>query len=95
MNAMQCREENFSRIQNFAASQKIRVINCQTFFYIFNFLSLTLDKTYVYNRAENLAVLFVFFIKRREKVNQPIPLFKEEESEQNFKAVCSKKRRQC
>ena len=94
MIAMQCREENFSRIQNFAASQKIRVINCQTIFYIFSFLSLTLDKTYFYNRAENLAVLFVFFINRREKVNQPI-LFKEEESEQNFKAVCSKKRRQC
>ena len=34
----QHREENFIRTQNVATHQNIRTINCQTSFYIFNFL---------------------------------------------------------
>ena len=60
-----CREKNFSRIQNFATRQNVLVINRQTFFYIFNFLSLTLDKTIL--RQSRKFGSFIFLLYRKER----------------------------
>ena len=52
-------------MQNFAAHQKTQIINFQTFFFIFNFLALTLDKTISKQRRE--FGIFIFFLNKKER----------------------------
>ena len=52
-------------IQNFAAHQKIQIINFQTFFFIFNFFALTLDKTILKQRRE--FGIFILFLNKKER----------------------------
>ena len=52
-------------IQNFAAHQKIQIINFQTFFFIFNFSALTLDKTILKQRRE--FGISIFFVNKKDR----------------------------